>query len=362
MEQAPIKAGIVYSSSGIRREACIWIRDGIVESIESWASCPLEHYGGPGILALPQPANMHIHSADWIWQEYGVTMDLDELVAEPNGLKHRKLRTADRRLLTESALQAYRAAWERGTGLLVDFRELGGLGCTTARDAALMAPDGMDIVVLGRPGPGWPQGCMGLGISSPLAYDDLASVISGVEGPRATHIAETRHAREMHDLELALEYGFNILVHGVHLDRSDLEAVAGRGVGLVLAPRSNMWHGVGMPPVVEAVEAGVTLAVGSDNASWAEPDVWLDAAMLLYIARLRGERGIAGSLIEALFYNGYRMLGREPKEPREGGEASFLIARLPGEPAKVESLEDWILKRAGGRLIARMDRGELSPL
>ncbi len=362
MGQVPVKAGIVYSSSGTLERACVWIRDGIVESIGSWAGCPREYYGGPDILVLPQPANMHVHSADWLWQEYGTIMDLDELVAEPGGLKHRKLRAVDRRLLTESALQAYRAAWDRGTGLLVDFRELGGLGCTTAREAIRMAPEGLDVVVLGRPGPGWPQGCMGLGISSPLAYDDLASVVSGIEGPRATHIAETRRAREMHDLELALEHGFNILVHGVHLDRRDLEAIAEHGVGLVMAPRSNMWHGVGLPPIVEALEAGVTLAVGSDNASWAEPDVWLDAAMLLYIARLRGERGASRRLAEALFYNGYRLLGMEPKEAREGGEASFLMARLPGEPARIESLEDWILKRAGARLVARVDRGDLSPL
>lgn len=136
---AAFRAGLALVGEGLeaRRDTCIWVRDGMVESIETGSACPRDYIGGSRMAAVPQPANAHVHSADYLYQEYGVDLGLEELVAPPNGLKHRLLASSSREALVDAARRFYRESWKAGVGLVVDFRELGGLGCLTAREATL---------------------------------------------------------------------------------------------------------------------------------------------------------------------------------------------------------------------------------
>ena len=69
-----------------------------------------------------------------------------------------------------------------------------------------------------------------------------------------------------------------IAVHGVQLTDVELALLARRGVTLVTCPRSNVWTGVGPPPIDRFVRAGVRLAVGTDSLASA-PDLNLFAEL-----------------------------------------------------------------------------------
>jgi cytosine/adenosine deaminase-related metal-dependent hydrolase len=343
-----------------RRDVCVWVRDGFIESVEGRGSCPADSMGGEGAVLLPQPANAHVHSGDHAFPEYATELPLEEAVAPPGGVKHRLLASTPRHRLVEAISEYYTLAWRAGTGLLVDFREGGGEGCRLALEALSRIPPGMDVLVLGRPGPGWPGSCAGVGLNSPLDYslEQLASIVAA-RRPAMTHVAETREAREAGDLERALEAGFDAVVHGVYLSRDDLEALASRGVGLVVCTRSNAWHSVGMPPAPDAWEAGLRVGLGTDNAGWFTPDIWREAEALALITRLKGYRDprLPRLVLRSLFIDGYLVSKRKPRLIVEGGEAHFLLVAARGRGVLEARNVYWALvKRVGpDAILARVD-------
>ena len=335
---ASIRAGLALlgkpaeDSLAVARDVCIHVSsDGIIESIETGSSCPRSSLGSPAAVAVPPPALAHVHSADNAFPEYGAAKTLPDLVEPGRGEKHERLQGLARRDLVAYTREFYLAAWRRGVGLLADYRELGGLGCETAREAASGVPPGLDVAVLGRPGPGWPSGCEGAGLPSPLNYSlEELKRIARLFPITSAHVAETPLTRELGDLELALEAGIRVLVHGTFLSQSDLDALEDAGSALVLSVGSNMWHGLGLPPVRELLDrGGIALGVGTDNAAWSPPDPWSEAMRLLSAARLHGARmpRHAERLASALFYEPYLMYGREPPRIEEGAPARIVVAR-----------------------------------
>ena len=349
----------------LRRDACITINgDGVIESIEGWGSCPPSSLGGAWAVVLPQPANAHVHSADGAFPEFGTELGLHELVAPPSGLKYRLLSALDVARLVTSIAKTYMAAYAKGVGLVVDFREGGGAGCVAAQLARRSLPEGLDVLVLGTPGPSFPQGCTGLGLSSPLDYTEgFTAWLASNFRPSLTHVAEDPRNRADGDLEVALRAGFTAIVHGTYLSRADLEAVAERGVGLVLCPRSNMWHSLRLPPVLDAIEAGVTIGLGTDNAAWSDPDPWKEANLALLIARQQGGRGVERAILRALLVGGYEALRQRGRAVVEGGKAHFVL--VDGESSGILRSIDAvsaIIKRSGDWLVARVDGDGLTYL
>src|SRR5690606_24790390 len=92
------------------------------------------------------------------------------------------------------------------------------------------------------------------------------------------HIHETRHEGEesmarhrMHPLARLAGLGIprnNFLgVHAVHLDRSDIELLARNACSVVHCPTSNMKLASGIAPITEMMNAGITVALGTDGAA-----------------------------------------------------------------------------------------------
>ena len=368
MGEAYFRVGLLLrgESLTVERDRCIIVRDGVVQSISSSSSCPREAFGGPGLVATPQPGLGHVHSGDHAFPEYGVDGRLRDLVAPPDGVKHRLLASTPRNRLVEAILEFYRLAWRLGVGLLVDFREGGGEGCLAAKEALSRAPQGLQVVVLGRPGPGFPEGCDGLGLSSPLDVPrerlvELASTLR----PSMAHVAESPEARMAGDLEAALEAGLDAIVHGTFLSPRDLEELVAAGMGLVACPRSNLWHGLGAPPLWWAYRTGALLALGSDNAAWMPPDPWGEAIVALLLARSQGGpsgEGLAQWILHAIYTTPYRLVGERPRVIEEGSPARFLLFNVEGWGVERASSKYYALvKRLGpGNLIARVDDGEVS--
>ncbi len=239
--------------------------------------------GTPDIrgVIVPSLVDAHTHCAD-AGAKPLPGMTLEELVAPPNGLKHRYLRETPRDVLVRDMATFGRRAEANGIGAFIDFREGGAEGCRMAREACPSA------VILGRP-------------VSP-EYDcneveEILSVADGIALPSlsdmdrryAEMVAEqTRRAgkafaihvservREDIDAVLAMEPSF--VVHMVEATDPDLRKCADADVPVAVCPRSNRFFGK-VPPLARMRAAGNTVALGTDNAMLCTPDLRPEALL-----------------------------------------------------------------------------------
>ena len=239
--------------------------------------------GKPDLFGVIIPAliDTHTHCADaGVKPEPGMT--LEELVAPPDGLKHRYLRETPRDVLVKDMHAFGELAASNGIGTFVDFREGGAEGCRMAREACASA------VILGRP-------------STPEAdlteLEDLLSVADGIAlssltdvgyaaAEKAAHAAHaagkpfaihcSERIREDIDAVLSLEPAF--LVHMCEATDSDLRKCADAGIPISVCARSNRFFGK-VPPLRRMKECGCTVAMGTDNAMLCTPDLRPEAAL-----------------------------------------------------------------------------------
>ncbi len=71
--------------------------------------------------------------------------------------------------------------------------------------------------------------------------------------------------KDTSDIEKAISLKPDLLIHLTKAGTSDLEKVADASIPVVVCPRSNLVTGVGMPPVSNMLDQGLTVAVGTDN-------------------------------------------------------------------------------------------------
>ncbi|HEY8548857.1 MAG TPA: amidohydrolase family protein [Vicinamibacterales bacterium] len=76
-----------------------------------------------------------------------------------------------------------------------------------------------------------------------------------------------------------------LAVHGVQLTDAELRTLAAHGATLVTCPRSNVWVGVGNPPVARFYTSGVRVAIGTDSlASGTDLNVFSEVAAMHHLA------------------------------------------------------------------------------
>ncbi len=93
--------------------------------------------------------------------------------------------------------------------------------------------------------------------------------------------------------DLGLLGAGSLAVHGVQLSDRELARLAAADVTLVTCPRSNVWVGVGAPPIARFAAAGVRLAVGTDSlASVPDLNLFAELAALREIAPEVPARGL----------------------------------------------------------------------
>jgi cytosine/adenosine deaminase-related metal-dependent hydrolase len=129
-----------------------------------------------------------------------------------------------------------------------------------------------------------------------------------------------------------------IVVHGVQLTDDELVRLADLDVTLVTCPRSNVWTGVGEPPIERFFRSGVRLAVGTDSlASAPDLNLFSELALMRRLApTVPGRR-----LLECATGHGARALGF-------AGECGALVpgARAPiavSVPARLDDVEEYLV-------------------
>jgi cytosine/adenosine deaminase-related metal-dependent hydrolase len=263
---------------------------------------------GEGLLAIPGLIDAHVHLADSVLKDLGVGANLDLLVHPVHGLKMRLLDEARQTQLLEAMVATVSNMLTSGITTFADFRE-GGLEGVQLEQKALHGIKSRALI-LGRPNYHFNQmevsdesrpltsttmqelldtieTCNGLGISGANEYttaameqiSDLARENGKLLGVHASESAESQRFSKQEfsssEVERVLRHlRPDFLVHLTHASQEDIKLVSKNSKPVVCCPRANAILGLGVPPLLELLEAGVTVALGTDNVMLAAPDMF----------------------------------------------------------------------------------------
>ncbi|MGB9954209.1 amidohydrolase family protein [Haloarcula marismortui] len=280
-------------------EGRVVVEDGEIAAIEETAVDSDD-------IVVPSFVNAHTHIGDSIAKEAGEGLSLEELVAPPDGLKHRLLRDADRDELVAAMARSLSFMQQAGTGAFVEFREGGVEGVEAIRDA--LADASLESVILGRETTDAMELADGFGASGANDSEFGAERRATREAGKLFGI----HAGEVDssDINPALDLDPDFLVHMVHAEPLHLQRVADSEIPVVVCPRSNVVTDVGRPPVEELADR-TTVALGTDNVMLNSPSMFremeftaklydLSAREVLRMATVNGAEiaGLGGGLVE----------------------------------------------------------------
>jgi cytosine/adenosine deaminase-related metal-dependent hydrolase len=224
-------------------------------------------------IVLPAFVNAHTHVGDSVAKETAVGLSLDDAVAPPDSLKHRRLAAADRADLVGAMRRTLRFVERTGTGAFLDFRESGVEGARALREAAR---DGaVEPFVFGSGDASVLDVADGYGASGANDADFGAQRAAA----RAANVPFAIHAGEPDatDIHPALDLDPDLLVHMVHAEADHLRRVADQDVPVVVCPRANLVLGVGRPPVRELLDH-TAVALGTDNVMLNPPSMFREMA------------------------------------------------------------------------------------
>ncbi|AJF26340.1 nucleoside deaminase [Haloarcula sp. CBA1115] len=280
-------------------EGRVVVEDGEITAVEETAVDSND-------IVVPSFVNAHTHIGDSIAKEAGEGLSLEELVAPPDGLKHRLLRDASRDELVAAMARTLSFMQQSGTGAFIEFRE-GGVEGVRAIQEALDGSD-LDSVILGRETTDAMELADGFGASgandSEFGADRRATRQAGkLFGIHAGEVDSS-------DINPALDLDPDFLVHMVHAKSLHLERVADSEIPVVVCPRSNIVTDVGRPPVEELAER-TTVALGTDNVMLNSPSMFremeftaklhdISAREVLRMATVNGAEiaGLGGGLVK----------------------------------------------------------------
>ena len=269
---------------------------------------------------LPGIVDTHTHVAD-AGLILGRKYSLEELVAPPNGLKHRYLRETDPETIRWNMGWFINVLENSGVSRIMDFREGGIEGAKLLRSVSERA------VILGRPvsdeyDPNEIDGILeyadGIGISSITDMDRgyidaIADHVKRKKKMLALHVSE----RIREDIDYVMSLNPDLIVHMVQATDPDLRRCADEGVPISVCPSSNLYFGM-VPPVARMLDAGVDVCMGTDNAMLSpSPDIMREARVLSGLLETQGKDPMAAYGI--LIACGHKVLYHEPITPHKTG-------------------------------------------
>ncbi len=305
--------------------------DGRIESIE-------EESVSSSAIILPAFVNAHTHLGDSMAKEAGAGLSLEELVAPPDGLKHRLLEAATREELIGAMERSLQFMYTGGTAAALDFREGGVAGVELLRKAASDSP--LDVLAFARESIAAMEAGDGFGASG--ANDGIFD--REREATRAAGKPFGIHAGELNpsDINPALDLEPEFLVHMVHPEALHFERIADSQIPVVVCPRSNLVTGVGTPPIADLHER-TTVALGTDNVMLNSPSMFRE---MEFAAKLSGLP--AKTILRMATVNGAKLAGLEYGVLEAGRPARFIV--LDGDSDNLAGALDpvrAVVRRAG---------------
>lgn len=155
----------------------------------------------------------------------------------------------------------------------------------TLRDA--VAGLNFQPVIFGREG--GEETADGLGVSSTR---DVPGVERQVRAARNAGKKIAFHAgeRDSGDVDAALSFEPDLLIHMTHATKKQLRACADLEIPITVCPRSNWALGVTSsaryPPIHAMIEVGCTVMLGTDNVMFVPPDMFSEMAFASIVYHL----------------------------------------------------------------------------
>ncbi|THE65389.1 nucleoside deaminase [Salinadaptatus halalkaliphilus] len=232
-------------------------------------------------IVLPAFVNAHTHIGDSIAKEAGGGLSLEELVAPPDGLKHRLLRDASHEELVSAMTRSLQYMQASGTAACLDFREGDVPGVEMLRAAASDLE--IDALAFARGSIDAMEAGDGFGASgaNDATFDRERTATRRAGKPFGIHAGEVDES----DINPALDLDPDFLVHVVHPQPVHLERIADSQVPIVVCPRSNLVTNVGLSPYTELSER-TTLALGTDNVMLNSPSMFREMEFLAKLSDL----------------------------------------------------------------------------
>ncbi len=292
------------------RSVTLVIREGVIAAVEEE-----KEEDGPWI--CPAFFNAHTHVGDTVAMDLPAGGSLEELVTPPLGLKHRILAATPPYRLIGGMRASISTMYSSGTGGFADFREGGASGVDQLRAASEGYPG--KVFIFGREG--GEERSEGLGVSSARDIPDLDTVVSRA---RAAGKKVAFHAgeRDALDVEAALSYDPDLLVHCTHATPSQIRECADKGIPIAVCARSNWRLGVTRshrnPPLDLMEKSGCTLMLGTDNAMFVQPDMWREMEFVSGIYDLGPEKILSAAVRGSGKYD-------TPYYIEEGNRARFFV-------------------------------------
>jgi len=269
--------GLIHEELALRPVDII-LENGVITAIE-------DNPHAPPVWICPAFFNAHTHLGDTVAMDCGCSGDLAALVTPPDGLKHRLLAQASRTDLIHGMRASITGMIAGGTAGCADFREGGPEGVSALYEAA--AGQSFRPLVFGRNG--GEKTADGLGISSVRDVPDTERQVMDARrlGKKvAFHAGE----RDSLDVDSALGFDPDLIIHATHATKRQLRACADRNIPIVICPRSNWTLGVTAssrnPPVQTMLDLGCRIFLGTDNVMFVPPDMFSEMAFTLAVYKI----------------------------------------------------------------------------
>ncbi len=246
-------------------------------------------------IVVPTFVNAHTHIGDSVVQDE-VAGGIAELVGPPDGLKHRVLRETPPEELIAGMKRASEKMFYSGIEHFCDFREGGTQGVELLKEALSDSP--LQPKIFGRPkemdyDPEEINSILsnsdGIGLSSISDWNDDIKKIS--EHTRNSGKRFTLHASERvrEDIDTVLDLKPDFLIHMNEATDDDLALCAEHEVPIVVTPRAEMFFDR-IPDIPRMLAAGITVALGTDNAMLNTPHSILREMEFAYtVSKPRGD-------------------------------------------------------------------------
>ena len=266
---------------------------------------------GNGCVAVLSLINSHVHIGDSVAKDVGDGEPIDKIVKPPNGIKHRILSETSPEYMIKAMRSSMEYMLKTGTTTFVDFREGGFEGINILKEASETIP--IREIILGRHDSFFEENpiiselektaekllniCDGIALSGfGEIEDDVASTITSVcrkhSKPSSIHVAEYENLQTESlkikgktEVERALIEGFDLLIHVTAPLKDDLKLISEMGIPVVSCPRSNGSLGVGIPPIIDMIDRGINVCLGTDNIMLNSPNMFKEMEYALKVTR-----------------------------------------------------------------------------
>jgi len=303
------------------------------------------------VMFIPGLINSHVHIGDNFAKEKGFNRNLKQVVTPPFGIKHKLLEKTPSEIKSIGIKKALEEMIHNGITCFVDFRERGLEGIKLLKKA--LEKSLIYSIILGRFKSTEDltrvySEADGIGLVSYDVVDEsvLKKLATSKDKRRkviACHSAEEERNDRLVN-RMIEDKIVDVIIHGTHLTKKDLEQISKNNMKLVICPRCNGYFGVGFPPIIDILKLNLGVSIGTDNLMANSPDLFEELRYLYRIIRtLNKEMKIeAKSLIKMITINAAKNFKLEEKmgSIEQGKLANFFMIDLNDSNLFVPTLEN----------------------